>query len=63
MSGMWLPDCSKLAVNWQNYNDVTICLYDVIVNVFDVVLFFLSSLVTGPSFMSIDLSAVEKDHG
>ena len=30
-SGIWLPDCSKLAVNWKNDNDVTIFQYDVIV--------------------------------
>ena len=31
---MRLPDCSKLAVNWKNCNDVTIFLHDVIVKVF-----------------------------
>ena len=30
-SGIRLPDCSKLAVNWKNDNDVTIFQYDVIV--------------------------------
>ena len=45
-SGTWLSDCSKLTLNWQNDNDVTICRHDVIVNFFfDVILFFLSSLV------------------
>ena len=51
-SGIRLLDCSKLAVNWKNVNDVKIFRDDVIVNFFDVVLFLLSSLVTGPSFMS-----------
>ena len=43
-SGIRPPNCSKLAINWENENSVTF---------FDVVLFLLSSLVTGPSFMSI----------
>ena len=30
-SEILLPDCSKLAVNWKNDNDATICRYDVIV--------------------------------
>ena len=34
MSGIRLLDCSKLAINWKNDNDVTICQYDVIVNFF-----------------------------
>ena len=34
-------------------NDVKICRHDVIINVFDVVMFLLSRLVTGPNFMSI----------
>ena len=58
-SGTWLLDCSKLAINWQNDNDVTICQNDVIVIFFDVILFFLSSLVTGPSFMSISSLVLE----
>ena len=48
-----LPDCSKLAVNWKNSNDVTIFDMTSSSNFFDVVFFLLSSLVTGPSFMSI----------
>ena len=48
-----LLDCSKLAVIYKNSNDVTIFRNDVIVNFFDIFLFLLSSLVTGPSFMSI----------
>ena len=29
MSGIWLPDCSKLAINWKNDNNVTIFWHDV----------------------------------
>ena len=53
MSGIRPPDCSKLAKNPKNDNDVTIFRHDVNVKFFDVVLFLLSSLVTGPRFMSI----------
>ena len=28
------PDCFKLAINWKNDNDITICRYDVIVKFF-----------------------------
>ena len=59
MSGIWLLDCSKLAVHRKNDSDVTICWHDVIVNFFDVVLFLLYILVTGPSFMSIVLLVLE----
>ena len=48
-----LQDCSKLAINQKNDNGVTIAQNDVIVNFFDVILFLLSILVTGPSFISI----------
>ena len=48
-----LPVFSKLAINWKNDNDVTISRNDVIVDFFEFVLFFLSSLVTSPSFMSV----------
>ena len=53
MSGIRLPYCLKLAVNWENGNDVIIFRHEVIVKVFDVVLFNLSSLVTVPNFKSI----------
>ena len=46
-------DCSKLAKNPENDNDVTVSRHDVNVKFFRVVLFLLLSLVTGPSFMSI----------
>ena len=59
LSGIQPPDCSKLAKNSRNDNDVTIFWHDVNVNFFDVVLFLLSSLVTGPSFMSILLLVLE----
>ena len=59
MFGIRLPDCTKLAVNWKSHNDVIIFLHDVIINFFDAVLFLLSSLVTGPSFMSISLLVLE----
>ena len=34
VSGIQLPDCSKLAINWKNYNDDTICSNNVIVRFF-----------------------------
>ena len=49
-SGIRLPDCSKLAVNWKNDNDVTIFEMKSSSNFFDFVSFLLSSLVTDPSF-------------
>ena len=33
-SGIRLPDCSKLARNWKNDNDVTVFWYDVIISFF-----------------------------
>ena len=59
MSGIRLPDCSKLAINWKNDNDLTVFRHDVIVNFFDVVLFLLWILVIGPSFMSISSLVLE----
>ena len=59
VSGIRPPDCSKLAKNPKNDNDVTIFRHDVNVKFFDVVLFLLSSLVTGPSFMSISSLVLE----
>ena len=53
------PDCSKLAVNWKNGDDVTIFRQGVNVKLFDVALVLLSSLVTGSSFMSISSLVVE----
>ena len=50
-----LLDCSKLAIDLKKNNDVIICWNDVIVKFFDVVLFLLSSLVTGLSFLSKSL--------
>ena len=48
-----LPDGCKLAINWKKDNGVTICRRDAILSFFGVAVFLLSSLVTGPSFMSI----------
>ena len=45
--------------NPKNDNDVIIFRHDVNVNFFDIVLFLLSSLVTGPSFMSISSLVLE----
>ena len=58
-SGIRLPNCSKLAINRKNDNDATICWNDVIINIFDVILFLLSSLGTGQSFMSISSLVLE----
>ena len=33
-SGIQVSDCSKLAVNWKNGNDVRIFRHDVVVNFF-----------------------------
>ena len=58
-SGIWLLDCSKLAVKWENSSGTTIFRHDVIVKFYDVVLFLLLRLVTGPSFMSISSLVLE----
>ena len=52
-SGIWLLNCSKLAIDWKNGNDVIIIWHDVIVKLFWWSVFLSSSLFTGPSFMSI----------
>ena len=39
VSGIQLPDCSKLAINWKIGNDVTIFSHDIIINFFDAGLF------------------------
>ena len=43
-SGIRLPDCCKLAINWENDNDVTIYQHEVIV-IFDIAMILLLSLV------------------
>ena len=53
------PDCSKLTKNPKNDNDVTISWHDIIANFFDVVLFLLSSLVTGLSLISVSSLVLE----
>ena len=58
-SGIRLVDCSILAINQKNDNDVTVSRHDVIVNFFYGFLFLLSSLVTGPSLMSISSLVLE----
>ena len=58
-TGIRPPVCSKLARNPKNDNDVTVFRHDVNVKFFDVVLFLLSILVTGPSFMSISSLVLE----
>ena len=62
MSGIRPPDCSKLTKNPKNDNDVTIFQHDVKVNFFEVTLFLLSGLITGPSFMSISSLVLELWH-
>ena len=59
VSGIWLPDCFKLAIYWKIKNDVTVSRQVAIANFFDVAVFILSSLVIGPSFMSISLLVLE----
>ena len=59
-SSFWIV--RKLTVNWENGNDVTNYWNDVIVKYFDVFLFLLSSLITGPSFMSISSLVLELWH-
>ena len=59
VSGIRLPDCSKLAINWGNDKGVTIYRHEAIVKIFYIAVFLLSSLVIGPSFMSISLLDLE----
>ena len=54
-----LPDCFKSSINRKNNNEVLICRHDVVAKFFDVVLFPLSILITGPSFMSISSLVLE----
>ena len=59
MSGFQPPDCSKLATNPKNDNEVKTFQHDVIVKFFVVAFFLLSILVTCRSFMSISLLVLE----
>ena len=52
-SGIRLADCSKMVIYGKNNNDVIFSNMTLLSCFFDVVLFLLLSLVTGPSFMSI----------
>ena len=53
LSKIWLPDCSKLVINWKDVADI------MSLSFFWRFLFYLSSLVTVPSFMSISLLVLE----
>ena len=46
-----LLDCSKLVINWKNSSKVINSWHDVIINLFDVFIFFLSSLASSARFM------------
>ena len=59
VSGIRPPDCSKLAKNLEIHNDITISDMMASSTFSDVALFLLSSLVTGPSFMSISSLVLE----
>ena len=59
MSGIQLPDGCKLAINWKKDNDVTIYWHDIVKFVFYLAVLLLSSLVTGPSFMSVSWLVME----
>ena len=59
VSGIRLPHCSKLVINRKNDNNVTISDMTSSSDFVDVVLFLLSSLVTGPSFMSMSSLVLE----
>ena len=59
VSGIRPPDCSKLAKNLEIHNDITISDMMASSTFSDVVLFLLSSLVTGPSFMLISSLVLE----
>ena len=50
---------SELVINQISNNDDIIFRHDAIVNFFDVAVLFWSSSVTGPSFMSISLPALD----
>ena len=59
-SGIRLPDCSKLAVNWKIDNDVTIFQHDMIFKLFWCCFVSpLVKLVTGLSFMSLSSLVLE----
>ena len=55
-SGIRLSDCSKLAINWKN-NILSTWRHNQIF--FGIPVFLLSSLATGPSFVSISLLVLE----
>ena len=53
VSGIQLPDCCKLTVNWKNGKTSQFPKMTISSNFFDTVLLVLLSLVTGSSFMPI----------
>ena len=63
---MWSESSLRTAPNWpknvKNGNDVTIFRHDTNVKIFWLAWFLLSSLVPGPSFMSISLLVLESWH-
>ena len=58
-SEVWLPDCSKLAIFWKVTMTSLFADKTSSSSFLDVAVFLLSSLVTGPSFMSISLLVLE----
>ena len=58
-SELRLPNCSKLAINPKNDNNVTNSDITPSSDFFYIAVFFFSSLVTGPSFKSILLLALK----
>ena len=57
-SRIFVRNSSKSALNQKNVNVVLICQHDTIINFYDVA-FLSSSLVTGPSVMSVSLVVLE----
>ena len=58
-SGTWLPDCSKLAINQKNNNAINLAAKYHHQFFLCCLVFLLSSLVTGPVFMSLSLMVIE----
>ena len=64
VSGIWLLDCSKLVINQENNNDITICQHDIIINFLTVFISFVKfsywtmfhvNIITGSGVMTIFL--------
>ena len=58
-SGIQLPYCSKFVINWRNKNHISFPRWRHRQKCFDVVLFLLSSLFSGRSFVSISSLVLE----